>query len=434
MQGRLRLIRSLIAISLTVVLASCDLADQSTAGEPAGNAAITAAPAEAATEAAGGTEEQGTTDTPLELTSADTALQETATATIPGSEDAEAAATEVPAPGVTTVPEDAAAPAGEQAAQLPLEQVIEAVNARVSPAVVTISPGQGLGSGFLIDDEGHIVTNNHVIEGAQNGEVLVSFSGLFDTLGRVVGTDPDSDIAVVDVEELPEGIQPVELGDSSTLRIGQTTIAIGNPLGQERTVTNGIVSALGRTIAEEQSAYAIGGAIQTDAAINPGTSGGPLLDAAGRVIGMNTAILSQSGPSSGVGFAVPVNLIKKVVPALIETGSYSHPYLGVQMGEVSTFVAKQQNLPSAGILMRPGDADSPAAQAGLTGEVIVTAINGEEMTSTEDVIAFLELNTVPGDTVTLNVVEQDGSRRDLQVTLGARPSVADRGAQQQPAP
>jgi 2-alkenal reductase len=277
----------------------------------------------------------------------------------------------------------------------------------------------------LIDADGHIVTNNHVIEGAPNREVVVSFTGLFDTVGRVIGTDPDSDTAVVKVDELPEGVQPVVLGDSAQLRVGQATIAIGNPFGQERTVTNGIVSALGRTIEESRSTYAIGGAIQTDAAINPGNSGGPLLDTEARVIGMNTAILSQSGTSSGIGFAVPVDLIKKVVPSLIEKGSYDHPWLGVQMAEVSTLIAKTQNLPSAGILMRPSSADSPAAQGGLTGETIVTTINGKAMTSVEDVIAYLELNTVPGDAVTLHVFEQSGGERDVQVTLGARPRVED---------
>ncbi|MDQ5851109.1 MAG: PDZ domain-containing protein [Chloroflexota bacterium] len=191
-------------------------------------------------------------------------------------------------------------------------------------------------------------------------------------------------------------------------------------------MTNGIVSALQRTIEESPGSYAIGGAIQTDAAINPGNSGGPLLDQAGRVIGMNTAILSQSGTSSGLGFAVPVNLIKKVVPALIQTGSYVHPWLGVEMDEVSTFVARQRNLPSAGILMQPSQPDSPAAQAGLPEGAIVTAIDGEELTSPQDVIAYLELNTAPGDTITLTVAEAGGAQRDIQVTVGSRPSVADR--------
>jgi S1-C subfamily serine protease len=315
----------------------------------------------------------------------------------------------VPTPGPT-------APAEAQAVTVALEQIIADVNARAGDAVVTIRTANGQGSGFLIDGEGHIVTNNHVVADAQGGQVI--------------GTDPDSDIAVVDVEQIPDGVQPVELGDSSQLRVGQTTIAIGNPLGQERTVTNGIVSATNRTISEQTGGYAIGGAIQTDAAINPGNSGGPLLDANARVIGMNTAILSQSGTSSGIGFAVPVNLIKRVVPSLIAQGRYDHPYLGVQMGEVTTLIAEEQNLPSAGIIMQATGADSPAAQAGLPDEAIVTAINGEPLTSTEDVIAYLELNTAPGDTVTLNVVQQDGTQRDVEVTLGARPSVTDQGTDQ----
>ncbi|MDP9309384.1 MAG: trypsin-like peptidase domain-containing protein [Chloroflexota bacterium] len=404
-------------VLLVVALTSCTLNESSTAGGTAGTAGAQGAASTAA-------------QAPAPSAAADGAGAPVSGAAAQASETAVASLAATPNPRPTGAAaaqtQSAATSTAAQGDALALEQVIGDVNERVGPAVVTISTGSGLGSGFLIDTEGHIVTNNHVIANAPNNQVLVSFTGLFDTQGQVVGTDPDSDIAVVDVEELPEGVQPVELGDSGQLRIGQVTIAIGNPLGQERTVTNGIVSAVNRTIEEEAGGYAIGGAIQTDAAINPGNSGGPLLDAAGRVIGMNTAILSQSGTSSGIGFAVPVNLIKKIVPVLIAEGEYQHPFLGVQMAEVSTFAAQQQNLPSAGILMRPGGADSPAAQGGLTDAAIVTAINGEELTSTEDVIAYLELNTSPGDTVTLNVVDQDGTRRDVQVTLGARPSVADR--------
>jgi 2-alkenal reductase len=204
------------------------------------------------------------------------------------------------------------------------------------------------------------------------------------------------------------------------------TIAIGNPLGQDRTVTTGIISAIGRTIAEETSNYQIGGAIQTDAAINPGNSGGPLLNSSGQVIGMNTAILSQSGASSGIGFAVPVNLIKKVSQALISQGKYDHPYLGVGLRDVTTLDARQNNLPSAGILIAPNGSDSPVAQAGLNGQAILVAINGTQVTSSEEVIAFLELKTKPGDTVTLTVVGSNGQKQDLAVKLGARPNVADR--------
>ena len=410
---------SVAATILALVWAGCDIPD------PRGSAETPAIAVEPAAATSAPTEQPTASTTTVALQT-----EETVTAEVPAGETAVITAEPSPTVVPTITPLQTAtpvptAPPSAQASPLSVEQIIADVHARVSPAVVAITPGQGLGSGFLIDRDGHIVTNNHVIEGAENGQVLVSFSGLFETLGRVVGTDPDSDTAVVKVDELPDGIQPVELGDSSGLRVGQMTIAIGNPFGQERTVTNGIVSALGRTIEEQQSTYAIGGAIQTDAAINPGNSGGPLLDADGRVIGMNTAILSQSGTGSGVGFAVPINLIKKVVPALIAQGTYDHPYLGVRMGEVSTFLARERNLPSAGILMTPSGDDSPAGRAGLPEEAIVVAINGEELTSTEDVVTYLELNTAPGDTITLNIVEQGGERRDIAVKLGARPRVTD---------
>ncbi len=320
----------------------------------------------------------------------------------------------------TTVPQNAQQQLSAQA------QVVNNVYTRVAPAVVRIETSQGLGSGFVIDMQGHIITNNHVVEGAQGGQVLVAFTGLFETVGQVVGTDADSDIAVVKVDSLPQGVQPVELGDSSQLIVGQTTIAIGNPLAQDRTVTTGIVSALGRTIDEQQQrqqqqgGYSIGGAIQTDAAINPGNSGGPLLNIRGQVIGMNTAILSQSGTSSGIGFAIPANLIKKVAPAIIQQGNYQHPYLGVGLQQVTTLAAQQNNLPSAGVLIRPAQG-GPVAQAGLNSAAIMTAINGQQVTSPDDVISYLELNTQPGDTVTLSIVEGNGQKRDLQVQLGARP-------------
>jgi S1-C subfamily serine protease len=321
-----------------------------------------------------------------------------------------------------------AATAIPEAAQQQLdaeEQIVAEVFDQRAPAVVRITTGQGLGSGFLIDTDGHIITNNHVVAGSQNGQVRVAFSGLFETLGQVVGTDPNSDVAVVKVAEMPEGVAALELGDSNQVRVGMRTIAIGNPLEQDRTVTTGIVSAIGRTISEQDTGYAIGGAIQTDAAINPGNSGGPLLNSRGQVIGMNTAILSQSGTSSGIGFAVPVNLIKKVAAALVERGHYDHPFLGVGLQKVSTLDAKQNNLPSAGVLLEARQG-GPVAQAGLQGRAILTAINGTPMTSEDDVISYLELNSAPGDTVTLSLVESDGQKRDLPVVLGARPNVEDR--------
>jgi 2-alkenal reductase len=337
---------------------------------------------------------------------------------------------------VTSTPQIAMQPVGQQttpaaaearqqlAAQ---EQVIADVFARVGPSVVRIETGQGLGSGWLLDPKGYIITNNHVVADSQNGRVSVSFTGLFETIGEVVGADPDSDVAVVKVDEVPQGAAPVELGDSDQVRVGQTTIAIGNPLGQDRTVTSGIVSAIGRTISEDTNTnYRIGGAIQTDAAINPGNSGGPLLNSSGQVIGMNTAILSQSGASSGIGFAVPVNLIKKVSQALIAQGHYDHPYLGVGLKDITTLAARENNLPSAGVLMQPSDANSPVAQAGLRGQGILVAVNGTPVTSSDELISFLELKTKPGDTVTLTVVGSNGQKQDLAVQLAARPNVADR--------
>ena len=341
--------------------------------------------------------------------------------------------TQIPAASGGQAPTAAAVPVDQQATPMPApevplsndEEVVAGVFERVGPAVVRIETDQGLGSGFLVDASGHIITNNHVVAGS-GGQVRVSFSGLFQTLGQVVGTDPDSDVAVVQVQELPQGVQPVEFADSSKVRVGQRTIAIGNPLGQDRTVTTGIVSAIGRTINENEQGggYRIGGAIQTDAAINPGNSGGPLLDWSGRVIGMNTAILSQSGTSSGIGFAVPINLIKKVADELIRKGSYDHPYLGVGLQDVTTLQAKENNLPSAGVLIQPNANNSPVAQAGLRGSAILVAINQITMTSADDVIAYLELNTKPGDTVTLTLIGQDNQKQDLPVQLGARPTVA----------
>lgn len=307
--------------------------------------------------------------------------------------------------------------------------IVERIFTQNGPAVVRIQLSQGLGSGFLVDDQGTIVTNNHVVEGQR--EVSVFFTGLYETRGVVLGTDPDSDIAVVRVDDMPEGVRPVVLGDSSLLNVGQMLVAIGNPLGQDRTVTTGIVSALGRTLQESQaqSSFSIGGVIQTDAAINPGNSGGPLFNAAGEVIGMNTAVAAiptQQGASqlsNGIGYAVPSNLIKKVVPELIEKGSYDHPYLGVSIGEaLTTLDVKDGRAPAAGLPIRP-NASGPVAQAGLSEDAILTAVDGQVMTSSDDLISYLELEKSPGDQVLLSIVTGDGRTGDLNVTLGARPRV-----------
>ncbi len=350
---------------------------------------------------------------------ADSAQQQTSTAGVP-QEANPAAVPTVPTPNTLL-------PAAYQQVGAAGEVLTDVFN-RVAPAVVRVQLRNGLGSGFLIDREGHIITNNHVVEGQR--QVRILFSGLFEAVGDVVGTDPASDLAVVRVNNLPNDVQPIPLGNSDELQIGQLAIAIGNPLGQDRTLTTGIISALGRTLAE-QSRYAIGGIIQTDAAINPGNSGGPLLNARGEVIGVNTAIAAIPGPgggqaSNGIGYAVPVNLVKKVVASLIENGTYAHPYLGISFSPepITTFIAQQQNLPATGLMIAPSDDDpqSPVARAGLNERAILTAIDGNQITSGDDLVSYLELTKVPGDTAILALVRLNGERFDLTVELGARPT------------
>src|SRR5689334_17443383 len=276
---------------------------------------------------------------------------------------------------LTTVPTPTALPDSVYAELDARDQVMINLYDRINPSVVHISssqnvpnffygttPEEGTGSGFIYDDQGHIVTNNHVVSGADSLDVLLS-NGL-NLSATVVGTDPYYDLAVVKID-LPAGIAaPLELGDSDPLKVGQTVIAIGNPFGLDRTLTTGVISALGRRI-ETDAGTAIGQAIQTDAAINPGNSGGPLLDMHGRVVGINTSINSPSGGSVGIGFAVPANIITQVVPSLIQNGHYAHPSLGVQVAELGT----QVSVPSGdnvqqGLLIVQLDAGGAGEQAG----------------------------------------------------------------------
>ncbi|MCX6029648.1 MAG: trypsin-like peptidase domain-containing protein, partial [Chloroflexi bacterium] len=253
-----------------------------------------------------------------------------------------------------------------------------AVYERVSPAVVNITtqvlrtnffrgaiPEEGSGSGFLWDRDGHIVTNYHVVQGAQ--KVEVSFGGDAAMPATVIGADPLNDLAVIKVDSVPAAVQPVEVGNSGTLKVGQTAIAIGNPFGQfERTLTVGVISALNRTIETDNTV--LRGVIQTDAAINRGNSGGPLLDSSGRLIGVNSAIYSPTGTSAGVGLAIPVDKVRRVVPVLLKEGRYPHPWLGVEgLGyELSASLARALNLSvERGLLVARIYQDSPADRAGL---------------------------------------------------------------------
>jgi len=293
---------------------------------------------------------------------------------------------------------------------------------------------RGLGSGFVIDKSGHIVTNFHVVEGAD--EVEVSFSNGEEMSADVVGSDASTDIAVLKVDADSRALRVLTLGNSDQLEVGDEVVAIGNPLGFERTMTAGIVSALGRVIDSPDPRFAIDEVIQTDAPINSGNSGGPLLDAAGRVVGVNTQIASISGGNIGIGFAVPINTVKDVVAQLIDKGQVEHAYLGVETQEIDEDVADTFNLPvERGLLIMGVVEGSPADAAGLRGGTEEATVDGTTWILGGDIIVeadgtrlstFDELRELiegkdPGDELTL-VVNRDGDERTVTVKLGRRPT------------
>jgi len=318
------------------------------------------------------------------------------------------------------------------------EQLVINVYARVSPAVVCVTAreqfGTCIGSGFVVDSEGHIVTNYHVATAAP--DLLVTLADERSVPAQVVGTDPGSDLAVLKIDVPAEELTVAELGDSDTLRVGQRAIAIGNPFGLERTITTGIVSSLGRTLPRTDSDFSIAKVIQTDAAINPGNSGGPLLDSRGRVIGVNTAIRSVSGVNSGVGFAIPVNIVKRVIPELISGSSYRHPWVGISASTISPEMVEALDLDvETGVLVYTVEPDSPAEKAGVRGgnqEIVVggvpvlvggdilVAINDRPVRRFDDLINYLAGDVSVGDTVTLTLV-RDGEQLSVEVVLEERP-------------
>ena len=298
----------------------------------------------------------------------------------------------------------------------------------------------GSGSGFVYDRDGHIITNNHVVEQAE--KIRVTFADGMTVPAQVVGRDPDSDLAVIKVATEGLDLRPVALGDSDALKVGQRVIAIGNPFGFEGTLTTGVISGLGRNLptsdADTGGRYSIPDVIQTDAAINPGNSGGPLLDTQGRVIGVNFAIESAAGDSSGVGFAIPVNLVKQVAPVLIEKGSYQHSWLGVSVITLSPDMTEAMKLPTnqRGALVAAVTPSSPAATAGLrsgkdqvmidgqpvpVGGDVIVAIEGYQVKKSDDLIYYLVRQTKVGQEIKLTVL-RDGKTITVNVTLTARPS------------
>ena len=267
---------------------------------------------------------------------------------------------------------------------------------------------QGQGSGFVYDAEGRVLTNHHVVDGAEN--VRVQFANGKTYEATVVGSDPSTDIAVLDVEAPRSILKPLALADSAGLEVGEGVVAIGSPFGLEQTVTAGIVSALNRQITSPNN-FAIDDAIQTDAAINQGNSGGPLLDLTGKVVGVNSQIESQSGGNDGIGFAVPSNTAKRIAEAIIADGSVEYAYLGV---------ATDDTADGEGAAIAEVRAGTPAAAAGLRAGDVVTRIGGEAVGSADELRRLIGARK-PGDTVELTVQRGDGTTT-IDVTLGSRPS------------
>jgi len=331
-----------------------------------------------------------------------------------------------------------------------LETLLESIYTKVNPSVVLINvdipasgftaASQALGSGFVWDTEGDIVTNNHVISGASS--ITVTFSDGTVVDASLVGADVDSDLAVIKVNPSGLNLQPVTLADSSKVQVGQLAIAIGNPYGLENTMTIGFVSAVGRLVPTSETGtgptYIIPDIIQTDAAINPGNSGGVLLDDTGAVMGITQSNESESGSSSGIGFAIPSAIIKQVIPALITSGTYNHPYLGISIITIDPTMAGAMNLPSNqhGALVESVTSGSPAATAGIqagttdlndngeevtVGGDLIIAYNGQTVSSADDLIADLANKGIVGQSVTLTIL-RSGKQIQVQVTPGIRPS------------
>ena len=295
-----------------------------------------------------------------------------------------------------------------------------------------------LGSGFVYDQQGHIISNSHVVNGAKTVDVTFVDGNTY--TANVIGNDPSSDVAVLQITDNnyssaeKRGV-PLVLANSSKLQVGEQIIAIGNPFGLSDTMTTGIVSQIGRLLPNQDTGFSIPNGIQTDAAINPGNSGGPLLNMQGQVVGMNTAILSGTGGFSGLGFAIPSNIMIRIVPTLIQKGSYDHPWLGISGGSMTADVAQSAGLPVnyKGVIVSSVQSGSPADKAGLKGTTrdimgpnthigdIITAIDGHSVKRIDDIINYIEMHKSVGSNVKLTI-NRNGQTKDLNAVLQARPS------------
>jgi S1-C subfamily serine protease len=326
------------------------------------------------------------------------------------------------------------------------EEIVIGIYRAASPGVVHITstvlsqdfffrivPERGTGSGFIVDERGYLLTNNHVVESADSLEVTLADKSKVPA--KLVGRDPNNDLAVIRITAPREKLTPLRLGDSAQLQVGQMAIAIGNPFGLDRTVTRGVVSALGRSLKAETGRQ-IRNVIQTDAAINPGNSGGPLLNSRGEVIGINTAIFTPSGGSVGIGFAIPVNTAKKLLPQLIARGRVSHPWLGISGIDVTPDLARKINLPAKeGVMIARVASGSPAERAGLRGAQkrvrvrnyifavggdIILALDGHKIQTVDELTGFLDEHKKPGEEIQVDIL-RDGKPMTLGARLGEIP-------------
>jgi 2-alkenal reductase len=344
----------------------------------------------------------------------------------------------------TPAPVEVSAPSmiQEQDALISLYQSVQP--GIVSIQITTADGGGAQGSGWVFDKEGHIVTNHHVVDGAE--QIEVDFPSGFKAYAKLVGIDLDSDLAVIKVDAPAEQILPLTLGDSSNLQVGQTVIAIGNPFGLSGTMTKGIISALGRTLPSDRESpgggfFSAGDLIQTDAPINPGNSGGPLFNINGEVIGVNRAIITDSSnasgapTNSGIGFAISINIVKRVIPEIIKDGVYDYPYMGVSsLPDLSIEAIEVLGLSQyTGAYVTDIAPGSPAEQAGLragtrqtkyanllAGGDLIIALDGRTIKNFDELLSYLINNKGPGDTVVLTILRGE-EKLDLPLVLAARP-------------
>ena len=314
-----------------------------------------------------------------------------------------------------------------QVSEQTVERVVEggqaavvAASKKALPSVVNIEiavvGGAGVGSGVIIREDGYILTNNHVVDGARDIKVSLLDGKVLEA--DIVGTDPDNDLAVIKIEQA--GLPVAELGKSSDLVVGELAVAIGSPQGFEQSVTSGIISGLHRNLPGSYASQALLDVIQTDAAINPGNSGGPLCNVNGQVVGINTAIISESGGYEGIGFAIPIDTARPVAEQLIETGSVTHPWLGISGATLTPEVAEQYNLDvDSGALVRNVYPNTPAAEAGLEQGDIIVGVNGQKVAGMDELVLQIRGLEV-GDKVTIQY-NRDGSLKETTATLTAKP-------------